>query len=223
MHVRTWRLPKWLWKKSCQNWRFFPYPFLCNMYPNILCTAVLFYYPRIYQMLHIRRMIESITTKSCSTGRSFRKFQKWNTVAQKRNILDPMLLKPKCTWKAVVHFNHFRKLKQIPRLSNVFWLYQQKVQNASFLSYSLLIFFNSSNGTPCSIFFLQQLHFYYHFSRGLMTDLRIGSPMMASPLSGSIPITIEEAVSLKSLLLGSSCKPFPNGWMGMKPAVLPTL
>ena len=84
-------------------------------------------------------------------------------------------------------------------------------------------FSNSSNGTPCSIFFLQQLHFYYHFSRGLMTDLRIGSPMMASPLSGSIPITIEEAVSLKSLLLGSSCKPFPNGWMGMKPAVLPAL
>ena len=125
---------------------------------------------------------------------------------------------PKCIWKAVVYCNHIEENSPLKCILTV----PTKCPKCFVSELQPFNFFNSSNETPCSIFFLQQLLFYYHFSRGLMTDLRIGSPMMASPLSGSIPITIEEAVSLKSLLLGSSCKPFPNGWLGMKPAVLPT-
>ena len=46
-----------------------------------------------------------------------------------------------------------------------------------------------------------------------MNDLRLGSPMITSKMDGK-PISIEDAIALKILLLGSACKPFPNGWIG---------
>ena len=47
-----------------------------------------------------------------------------------------------------------------------------------------------------------------------MTDLRLGSPMIISQNGVGRPITLDEAVSLKILVLGSACKPFPEGWIG---------
>ena len=47
-----------------------------------------------------------------------------------------------------------------------------------------------------------------------MTDLRIGSPMIISQNGVGRPITLDEAVTLKILVLGSACKPFPDGWIG---------
>ena len=47
-----------------------------------------------------------------------------------------------------------------------------------------------------------------------MTDLRLGSPMIISQNGVGRPITLDEAVTLKILVLGSACKPFPDGWIG---------
>ena len=49
--------------------------------------------------------------------------------------------------------------------------------------------------------------------RGIMNDLRLESPMITSKMDGK-PISIEDAIALKILLLGSACKPFPSGWIG---------
>ena len=56
-------------------------------------------------------------------------------------VSDPMLVKPKCVWEAVVFFwkivnkqlknvNKFSKIEKNYRLSNTFWLYQYRVKNA---------------------------------------------------------------------------------------------
>ena len=61
-----------------------------------------------------------------------------------------------------------------------------------------------SNYVPNNLFFRARL----------MTDLRIGSPMIISQNGVGRAITLDEAVTLKILVLGSACKPFPDGWIG---------
>ena len=67
-----------------------------------------------------------------------------------RCIIDPMLVKPKCVWEAVVCYKIVNKQVQIVNilknycLSNTFWLYQQRVKYTPFQFFSnlLLIIFN---------------------------------------------------------------------------------
>ena len=62
-------------------------------------------------------------------------------ITLKLNTSDPMLVKPKCVWEAVVLFwkivnkqlknvNKFSKIEKNYRLSNAFWLHQYRVKNA---------------------------------------------------------------------------------------------
>ena len=66
-------------------------------------------------------------------------------ITLKLSTSEPMLVKPKCVWEAVVvlknckqtaeNVNKFLKIQKIYRLSNTFWLYQHRVKYAPFLSY----------------------------------------------------------------------------------------
>ena len=46
-----------------------------------------------------------------------------------------------------------------------------------------------------------------------MSSLCIGS-RLSSPYMGGKPMEVEEAVALKTLLLGSATKAYPDGWLG---------
>ena len=58
-----------------------------------------------------------------------------------RYISNPMLVKPKCVWEVKIYF-HFSAFclqfffKINFQLPNIFWLYQHRVRNAYFQSYS---------------------------------------------------------------------------------------
>jgi hypothetical protein len=55
----------------------------------------------------------------------------------------------------------------------------------------------------------------YPFFSGILTGLRIGSPLVTSAhVTGGHPIEPEVATDLKILLLGSGTKLYPEGWVG---------